>query len=107
MLKITSGNWDYSASQKDFGNPMPLTFGGQREGDGLVTGLENFKIEFNEINENETEVVYSGKLDAGVSNLNHLMVRGYAEVVGDNGSFSYSIDQVLMPEDINPMAHFL
>ena len=34
------------------------------------------------------------------------MVRGYAEVVGDNGSYSYSLDQVLMPEDINPDGSF-
>ena len=80
---------------------------GQREGDGLVTGLENFKIELNQINENETEVIYSGKLDAGVSNLNHLMVRGYAEVVGDNGTVNYGLDHFDAGRHQSRMVHFL
>ena len=96
-----NGEWNHGAGTKNFSNPLNLSFGGQREGDTLGTALESFQINFNETINNETEVIYSGKLDSGTTNLNHLMVRATVQVISENSTENYSLDQVIMRDDVN------
>ena len=42
-VEDTSGQWNYSALQKDFGSPLALTFGGQREGEGVSHWIRKFQ----------------------------------------------------------------
>ena len=99
-VAVESSDGNYNGTQKDFDNPMALSFGGQKEVDGLVTGLEDFQLSLNKINENLTEVTYSGKLDAGTTNLNHIIYRASG---WNSGAI---LDYILLPEDINSDGSF-